>query len=132
MCLQLDESNLIVHEKNENTTIWCRLEENGGFVLIRTHSATTSERLVQELNEIAEPGRRYFAFPQGLNAKVLSNHTFALVVLQAVEDHLKRPTDTKYLRIKEQVINLALNEHGMENIQIEMIEKEANRIFSVS
>jgi hypothetical protein len=105
-------------------TIWCRMEESGGYVLIRSRPAHTADRIVKEFNEMASPGRKYYAFPDGFNAKILGRNPFAFVVLQAYEDHLNYREDYKYLRIKEQVVQLALLDRGMKLEEIRAIAQE--------
>jgi hypothetical protein len=115
----------------EQMTIWCRLE-NGGYWLFRTRPAHMANLLVQEYNEQIEPGRRYYAFPHGFNARVLGPNYFAPILLQAIEDHLRQPADEKFLRIKEEVIDLAMTHHGMTNDAITTIEREITAVYEMN
>jgi hypothetical protein len=115
-------------ETLEYKTIWCRLE-NGGYFHFRSHPAFTADRLVNEYNLVVQPERLYYAFPIGFNANCMGESVFAPVLLQAMEDHLQRPDDVKYRRIKEQVVALALQEHGMPLEVIKTIEQEITAIY---
>ncbi|MGU3473109.1 hypothetical protein ACLBWT_18425 [Paenibacillus sp. D51F] len=118
-------------EQLEYKTIWCRLE-NGGFWLWRSRPAHTADRIVSEYNELVQPGRRYYAFPQGFDPIILGTHDFSLVVVQSIEDHLLHPGDDVYRRMKEQVLEIAILCHGMTRAEVETIEREFAEVFSRS
>ncbi|MFC5402325.1 hypothetical protein [Cohnella soli] len=112
-------------------TIWCRLE-NGGYWLFRSRPAPMADLLVREFNEQVEPGRRYYAFPMGFNAKTLGPNYFAPILLQAMEDHLQHPDDEKNRRIKEEVVGLAITQHGMTRELVDVIEQEIAAVYNQS
>lgn len=106
----------------EYKTIWCRLE-NGTYWCYRSRPADTAEQLIKEYNKVVQPGRKYFTFPQGFDAKLLGTNEFGPTLLQAIEDHLRRPNDFKFQRIKEQIIEMAIHLHGMTPEAVFLIEK---------
>ncbi|CAM4051363.1 hypothetical protein L1N85_24645 [Paenibacillus alkaliterrae] len=105
----------------EYKTIWCRLE-NGGYWCYRSRPADTAEQLIRDYNKVVQPGRRYYAFPQGFDANILGPNPFAPTLLQAIEDHLRHPNDVKYRRIKDQVVKLAIHDYGMTQEAVGSIE----------
>ncbi|WP_144376829.1 hypothetical protein [Paenibacillus sp. FSL A5-0031] len=106
----------------EYKTIWCRFE-NGFYWFYRSQPADTAEQLVKKYNKVVQPGRRYFCFPEGFDAKLLGSNAFGPTLLQAIEDHLQRPSDFKFLRIKEQIVKLAIHHYSMTPEAVSLIEK---------